>query len=97
MFEFILISCAIITGQMRLSVGIPIHIGLYVGLVSFMVSIKISYSMGSLVGFFVFLLYVGRLLVLFGYTLCLFPNQRFTKEYVLGPGIFFSCVVLNRL
>ena len=97
MFEFTLISCAIITGQMRLSVGIPFHIGLYVGLVSFMVSIKISYSMGSLVGFFVFLLYVGRLLVLFGYTLCLFPNQRFTKEYVLGPGIFFFCVLLRRL
>ena len=88
-FECVLISCAVITGQIRLSVGMPFHIGLYVGLVSFMVSIKVSYSMGSLVGFFVFLLYVGRLLVLFGYTLCLFPNQRFTKEYVLGPGIYF--------
>ena len=96
-FEFMLIRCAIITGQIRLSVRIPFHIGLYVGLVSFIVSIKVSYSIGSLVGFFVFLLYVGRLLVLFGYTLCLFPNQRFTKEYILGPGLFFCCLLLSSL
>ena len=95
MFEFRVISCAVMLGQTRLSVGMPLHIGLYVGLVSFLVSIKVSYSVGRLLGFLVFLLYVGRLLVLFGYSLCLFPNQRFRKQYVLGPGIFFCCLYLT--
>lgn len=31
--------------------------------------------------------------MLFGYILCLFPNQRFSKEYAVGPGVFYSCLV----
>ena len=97
MLELVVIGAIIILSQTMLSVGMPFHIGLYVGLVSFLVSFKISYRMGTLLGYFVFILYVGSLLILFGYTLCLFPNQRFSQEYVLGPGIFFRCMVYRVL
>nr|QDO71912.1 NADH dehydrogenase subunit 6 [Lithophaga curta] len=95
MLEVVVMMVVILLGQSALSVGMPLHIGLYVGLLSFMVAFKVGYSMGSLVGYFVFLLYVGSLLVLFGYTLCLFPNQRFTQEYVVGPGVFLFCVFMS--
>lgn len=95
--EVVVMSGVIVIGQMTLRVGMPIHVGLYVGIISFIVALKVSYTMGSLLGYFVFLLYVGRLLVLFGYILCLFPNQRFSKEYVVGPGVFSLCIVFSVL
>ena len=93
--EVIVIVSTVLLGQSSLRVGMPLHIGFYVGLISFLVAFKVGYRIGTIIGYFVFLLYVGSLLVLFGYTLCLFPNQRFTKEYVVGPGIFFLCASMS--
>lgn len=51
--------------------------GLALFSVSLVISILLGLEIGSLVGYFVFLIYIGGLIVLFGYVLSIFPNQRF--------------------
>lgn len=51
--------------------------GLALLVVSLIISILLGLEIGSLVGYFVFLIYIGGLIVLFGYVLRIFPNQRF--------------------
>nr|YP_010230652.1 NADH dehydrogenase subunit 6 [Bathymodiolus aduloides]QSV10329.1 NADH dehydrogenase subunit 6 [Bathymodiolus aduloides] len=60
-----------------LSIGEPLFMGVVLFVVSFVVSVLLGLEMGSLVGYFVFLIYIGGLMVLFGYVLSIFPNQRF--------------------
>lgn len=51
--------------------------GLSLFAVSFAISVLLGLEIRSLVGYFVFLIYIGGLIVLFGYVLRIFPNQRF--------------------
>ncbi len=51
--------------------------GLCLFTVSFVISVLLGLEINSLVGYFVFLIYIGGLIVLFGYVLRIFPNQRF--------------------
>lgn len=51
--------------------------GLCLFIVSFVISVLLGLEINSLVGYFVFLIYIGGLIVLFGYVLRIFPNQRF--------------------
>nr|YP_010570458.1 NADH dehydrogenase subunit 6 [Bathymodiolus puteoserpentis]UZG65971.1 NADH dehydrogenase subunit 6 [Bathymodiolus puteoserpentis] len=60
-----------------LSISEPLFMGLSLFAVSFAISVLLGLEMSSLVGYFVFLIYIGGLMVLFGYVLSIFPNQRF--------------------
>jgi len=51
--------------------------GVILFVVASVVSVLLGLEIGSLVGYFVFLIYIGGLIVLFGYVLRIFPNQRF--------------------
>jgi hypothetical protein len=55
----------------------PLFMGLCLFIVSFVISVLLGLEINSLVGYFVFLIYIGGLIVLFGYVLRIFPNQRF--------------------
>jgi hypothetical protein len=55
----------------------PLFMGLCLFTVSFVISVLLGLEINSLVGYFVFLIYIGGLIVLFGYVLRIFPNQRF--------------------
>lgn len=55
----------------------PLFMGLSLFAVSFAISVLLGLEIRSLVGYFVFLIYIGGLMVLFGYVLRIFPNQRF--------------------
>lgn len=76
-----------ILGNIIVSVGIPLHIGLYLGVVALAVAFKVTSTLGTLIGYLIFLVYVGRLMIAFGYRLCLYPNQRFTQPYIGLKGL----------
>nr|ATB19122.1 NADH dehydrogenase subunit 6 [Bathymodiolus manusensis] len=69
------ISCLVCC--FMLSIGEPLFMGVILFVVASVVSVLLGLEMGSLVGYFVFLIYIGGLMVLFGYVLSIFPNQRF--------------------
>nr|YP_009344602.1 NADH dehydrogenase subunit 6 [Modiolus modiolus]APU51262.1 NADH dehydrogenase subunit 6 [Modiolus modiolus] len=71
-----------------LSVWESLYIGLILGVMSICVSIILGSSMSSLAGYFVFLIYVGGLMVLFGYVLSVFPNQYFAFGFLPGKFLF---------
>nr|BAV25041.1 NADH dehydrogenase subunit 6 [Bathymodiolus japonicus] len=77
MLETFLFFVSCLVCCFMLSISEPLFMGLSLFVVSFIISILLGLEMGSLVGYFVFLIYIGGLMVLFGYVLSIFPNQRF--------------------
>lgn len=67
--------------------------GLSLFAISFAISVLLGLEIRSLVGYFVFLIYIGGLMVLFGYVLRIFPNQRFGVPVLF---VKLSLVVLVR-
>nr|YP_009407575.1 NADH dehydrogenase subunit 6 [Gigantidas platifrons]ASB29953.1 NADH dehydrogenase subunit 6 [Gigantidas platifrons]ASB29959.1 NADH dehydrogenase subunit 6 [Gigantidas platifrons]BAV25054.1 NADH dehydrogenase subunit 6 [Gigantidas platifrons] len=78
---FFFVSCFVCC--FMLSIGEPLFMGLGLFVVSLIISILLGLEMGSLVGYFIFLIYIGGLMVLFGYVLSIFPNQRFGAPVLL--------------
>nr|WIW39652.1 NADH dehydrogenase subunit 6 [Bathymodiolus septemdierum]WIW40497.1 NADH dehydrogenase subunit 6 [Bathymodiolus septemdierum]WIW40744.1 NADH dehydrogenase subunit 6 [Bathymodiolus septemdierum]WIW40796.1 NADH dehydrogenase subunit 6 [Bathymodiolus septemdierum]WIW40965.1 NADH dehydrogenase subunit 6 [Bathymodiolus septemdierum] len=77
MLETFLFSVSSLVCCFMLSISEPLFMGLSLFAVSFAISVLLGLEMSSLVGYFVFLIYIGGLMVLFGYVLSIFPNQRF--------------------
>nr|QDO71887.1 NADH dehydrogenase subunit 6 [Bathymodiolus thermophilus] len=77
MLEVILFSISSLVCCFMLSISEPLFMGLALFAVSFAISVLLGLEMSSLVGYFVFLIYIGGLMILFGYVLSIFPNQRF--------------------
>nr|QSV10316.1 NADH dehydrogenase subunit 6 [Bathymodiolus sp. 5 South] len=77
MLETFLFSISSLMCCFMLSISEPLFMGLSLFAVSFAISVLLGLEMSSLVGYFVFLIYIGGLMVLFGYVLSIFPNQRF--------------------
>nr|WIW39704.1 NADH dehydrogenase subunit 6 [Bathymodiolus septemdierum] len=77
MLETFLFSVSSLVCCFMLSISEPLFMGLSLLAVSFAISVLLGLEMSSLVGYFVFLIYIGGLMVLFGYVLSIFPNQRF--------------------
>nr|WIW40575.1 NADH dehydrogenase subunit 6 [Bathymodiolus septemdierum]WIW40757.1 NADH dehydrogenase subunit 6 [Bathymodiolus septemdierum] len=77
MLETFLFSASSLVCCFMLSISEPLFMGLSLFAVSFAISVLLGLEMSSLVGYFVFLIYIGGLMVLFGYVLSIFPNQRF--------------------
>nr|YP_010230678.1 NADH dehydrogenase subunit 6 [Bathymodiolus brooksi]QSV10355.1 NADH dehydrogenase subunit 6 [Bathymodiolus brooksi] len=77
MLETLLFSISSLVCCFMLSISEPLFMGLCLFTVSFVISVLLGLEMNSLVGYFVFLIYIGGLMVLFGYVLSIFPNQRF--------------------
>nr|YP_010534923.1 NADH dehydrogenase subunit 6 [Modiolus modulaides]UYA96806.1 NADH dehydrogenase subunit 6 [Modiolus modulaides] len=82
---FCLVS--VLLSMVVLSVTEPLFIGLILGLTSVFTCLSLGVSCGSLVGYFVFLIYVGGLMVLFGYVLSVYPNQKFSLGFVPFKGL----------
>nr|YP_009192094.1 NADH dehydrogenase subunit 6 [Limnoperna fortunei]AKP18672.1 NADH dehydrogenase subunit 6 [Limnoperna fortunei] len=97
MMEIGLVMIVSMLGNMIVSVGMPLHIGLYLGVVALAVAFKVTSTLGTLMGYLIFLVYVGSLMIAFGYSLCLYPNQRFTQPY-MGlkglSGLMMSCIFI---
>nr|YP_010230665.1 NADH dehydrogenase subunit 6 [Bathymodiolus azoricus]QSV10342.1 NADH dehydrogenase subunit 6 [Bathymodiolus azoricus] len=77
MLETFLFSISSLVCCFMLSISEPLFMGLSLFAISFAISVLLGLEMSSLVGYFVFLIYIGGLMVLFGYVLSIFPNQRF--------------------
>lgn len=78
----IAISGEIIVLRLMPCVSAPIRVIAVSGSVSLFSCILIGYLSSALTGYLVFLVYLGGLLVIFGYVVALAPNPRFT--YVPG-------------
>nr|QJS32943.1 NADH dehydrogenase subunit 6 [Modiolus comptus] len=88
--SFVVFMCLIV-----LSVWESLYIGLILGVTSVVISVILGGFMTSLAGYFVFLIYVGGLMVLFGYVLSVFPNQYFAFGFLPGKFLLgFSLSVI---
>ena len=63
--------------------------GLCLFTVSFVISVLLGLEINSLVGYIVFLIYIGGLIVLFGYVFRIFTNPRF------GAPVLFVKLLLS--
>lgn len=72
-----------------------LYIGLILGVMSICVSVILGGRIRRLAGYFVFLIYVGGLIVLFGYVLSVFPNQYFAFGFLPGKFLFSLSMVIR--
>nr|YP_010305150.1 NADH dehydrogenase subunit 6 [Vignadula atrata]ULT46702.1 NADH dehydrogenase subunit 6 [Vignadula atrata] len=91
MLVFLVVSVSMVLSLM-VSVNQPLVLALKLGIVAVFSSLMIGVECSSLMGYVIFLIYVGGLMVLFGYVLSIFPNQRFVKPYI--PSKFFCFFLL---
>lgn len=78
-----------------LSVWESLYIGLILGILAVFVSLILGTTVRRVVGYFVFLIYIGGLMVLFGYVLRVFPNQYFAFGFLPGKFLFRGAAVLT--
>nr|YP_009407590.1 NADH dehydrogenase subunit 6 [Modiolus philippinarum]ASB29974.1 NADH dehydrogenase subunit 6 [Modiolus philippinarum] len=79
---------------MSLSVTESLYMGFILGSSAVTCCLVMGMKYSSLLAYFVFLIYVGGLMVLFGYVLSVFPNQKFTLSFIPFK-MLFSFILVN--
>nr|UZZ44475.1 NADH dehydrogenase subunit 6 [Vignadula atrata] len=93
-----LVLCSVSLMSLIVTVSQPLFLCFMLGIMAVLVSFVLGSQCSSLTGFFVFLIYIGGLMVLFGYVLSIFPNQRFSTPRIpskLFLTFLFALVGLN--
>nr|YP_010570484.1 NADH dehydrogenase subunit 6 [Xenostrobus securis]UZG65997.1 NADH dehydrogenase subunit 6 [Xenostrobus securis] len=75
------------------SLNQPLLLAFFLGSLALVISLIIGSQSLTLLGYFVGLIYIGGVMVLFGYVLSIFPNQRFNTGG-LPSKLYLTLVVL---
>nr|UVG41268.1 NADH dehydrogenase subunit 6 [Xenostrobus securis] len=92
MLSLLVVTSVLLLGFMS-SLNQPLLLAFLLGSLAVVVGLTIGSQSLTLLGYFVGLIYIGGVMVLFGYVLSIFPNQRFSMG-VLPSKLYLSLMVL---
>lgn len=89
MILFTLLAASISLAFTLILAPSPLFLGLWILLLALSISLLLSFSAASWLGLFIFLIYVGGLLVIFAYFVALTPNL------IIGGGPLYTLLPLS--